>query len=561
MPTATLSRQRIEELLPDEAHGPKLDALLFSSKAEVESSTGDDLVVSCTPDRLDLLTEGGVALYLQGAVGAARGLPPGARDPGAAELEPISVDPNVDPLRPAIEAVVVQAPGPAGLDAGLLAEAIRFQELLHATVGRDRRAASLGIYPLERLAPPISYALEPLASIRFVPLDATEELSADAFFAGHPMAARYGSLGRAGDRCLVLRDARGSVLSLPPILNSRAAGEARAGDRQLLLESTGTRLRSVREALGLLLVPFVARGWNVRSVARGGPTEVAEPWLAPRRVDVPAELVRSVAGHALGSAEVEHRLASARLGARPHAGGWTVEVPPWRPDVGAPIDVVEEIVLAVPVDPSDGTIPPSRTRGRRLPSVELRRRVAEWMLGLGYALPNTPALVSEAMVARIGGPAPIRLLHPVSLEFAYLRDRLFPSHLGVLERNTRHGYPQRIAEIAPVVVRAPKSESGGETRYHAGALIAADGAGFADAAALVDYLLRALDVGSVREPAEIPGTIAGRAARIRTAGDVVAEVGEVEPRLLTELGVPVAVAWAELDLTALGPLVGRAGTA
>jgi phenylalanyl-tRNA synthetase beta subunit len=134
---------------------------------------------------------------------------------------------------------------------------------------------------------------------------------------------------------------------------------------------------------------------------------------------------------------------------------------------------------------------------------------------------------------------------------------LLLSHLDVLAHNTRHGYPQRFAEVGPVVVRSPESDAGGDTRYHASLVVASDTAGFSDAAALLDYLLRRRDVLAVREPVELPGLIPGRAARARIAGEVVAELGEVHPQILSELGVPVPVAWAELDLTALWPLVAR----
>lgn len=564
MPTATLSRSRVAALLPPEVAPESWVDLLFASKAELESIDGDDLVLSATPDRLDLLSEGGLALYLQGAVGAASGLPHGGARPPAEPVAPIAVEPGVDPIRPAIAALVVRSPDDRGMDAGLLAEAVRFQELLHATVGRDRRAASLGIYPLERMTLPLRYAFEPVSAVRFVPLDGTQELSGERFFAEHPMAARYGAYGRAGGRCLTLRDARGTVLSLPPILNGRDAGEARVGDRALVLEATGTRERSVREALGLLLVPFVAQRWSVQPVPVEGPGPLRSDGrspIEPRTVVLPSALVQHVSGFPLPSGEVEHRLARARLGVRPHPGGWSVEVPPWRPDVTAPIDAVEDVVLSAAIRPEDGIVPPSRTRGRRLPAVERRRRLSGLLLGLGFAVPNTPVLLSEATVARIGGEPPLRLTNPVSAEYAYIRDRLFASHLDVLARNTRHGYPQRFAEVGPVVVRAPESEAGAATRYHAAAMIASESAGFAEAAALVDYLLRTLDIGSVREPAELPMTIPGRAARVRVAGEAVAELGELHPRLLSDLGVPVPVAWAEVDLSALDPLIAPPGRA
>ena len=563
MPRSLLSRDRILELLPVPVTDPAFDDLLFASKAEVEGREGDTLTVSVTPDRLDLLSEGGLALYLAGALEVERGIPKTKGPHRSPPESSFQVDPSVDPIRPWIAGALVRAPDDRGIDAGTLAEAIRFQEVLHATVGRDRRAASLGIYPWERLASPVRYSLEPLSDVRFVPLDGEEEVTAARFFTEHPLAARYGTLGRSGDRCLVLRDRQGTVLSLPPILNGRAGGEARVGDRELLLEATGTRERSVREAIGLLQVVFVARHWSVHPVtveAAGRPADDGRTLIAPRSVDLPSSIVRDIAGESLSSAEVERRLSRTRLGPRTMDGGWRVEVPPWRPDVLTAVDLAEDVVLAAAIVPERGIVPPSAIRGRRLEEIRFRRQVASDLLGLGFAAPHTPLLVSLSSAARVGGPEPIRMQNPVSNEFAFVRDRLLLSHLDVLAHNTRHAYPQRFAEVGPVVVRDSAAEAGAATRYHAGLVVADPAAGFAEAAALVEYLLRRLDVGAVREPIELTTTIPGRAARARVAGEAVAEMGELHPRILAELGVPVPVAWAELDLSALWPLVARRDT-
>ncbi|HTW76370.1 MAG TPA: hypothetical protein VMG14_01200 [Thermoplasmata archaeon] len=559
LPQSVLRRARVDGLLPRPLSDRELEEILFPSKAELESRDAETLSVSVTPDRLDLLSEGGLALCLQGLSGAAHGLPRipivDAPDPALA----FDVDPSVGRLRPAIAGLVVTAPTDAGIDAGTLEEAIRFQELLHASVGRDRRASSLGLYPLDRLTAPFRYTLEPIEEVRFVPLDGTEEMRGTDFFDRHPMAARFGALGRDGPRCLTIRDAVGTVLSLPPILNSRAGGEAREGDRRLLLESTGTRERAVSEALGLFSVVFLSRGWSATPVPVHGGGPLAgdgRSIVAPRSVVLASATLRSLAGVGFPADEVEHRLARARLSAHPHPGGWRVDVPPWRPDLATEVDVAEDAILAEPLRPEDGVVPPSRTRGRRRPETGFRRRFAIALLGLGHVPPYTSLLVSDEAVARVGGARPLRLTNPVSAEFSSIRDRLLLSHLEVLRHNTRRGYPQRIGEVGPVVVPDPDAEPGASTRYHAGALIAAEGAGFADAAALVDALLRPLDVRAVREPAEIPGTIPGRAARARLAGEIVAELGEVHPATLVSIGVPVPVAWAEVDLTALAPLVG-----
>lgn len=560
MPRAVLDRERLTALAGRALPDPTLDDLLFGSKAEVESHDAASLTVSVTPDRLDLLTEGGLGLYLQGVLDVSHGIPhfraERAEDPAVG----FEVDASVTPVRPAIAGAVVRAPSGGALDAGLLAEAVRFQETIHDTIGRGRRAASLGIYPLGRLEFPVRYSLEPLTSVAFVPLDGASEVGGVEFFREHPMAQTYGPLGRVGDACLTLRDAHGTILSLPPVLNGRTAGEARPGDRELLIEATGTRERSATEAVGLLLVPFVAQGWSVSPVpvARSGAGRTdGTAVVSHRMVDLPAPLLRSVGGQTLSAAVVEQRLAQCRLGGHPHAGGWRVEVPPWRPDLGTAVDIAEDVILVGGVRAEDGVVLPSLTRGRLRRETVFRRRFADALLGLGLAAPYTTLLVPDARVRQWGGEAPLRLLHPVSAEYAYLRNRLLLSHLDLLARNTRHGYPQRFGEVGPVVVAAPGSDTGAETRYHAGVMVASETAGFAEAAALVEYLLRTVDVMGVREPLELAGTIPGRAARVRVAGETVAELGEVTPQLLTELGVPVPVAWAEVDLTAVWPLVAR----
>lgn len=562
MPRSVLDADRLCAIAGRPLGGRELDDLLFGSKAEVEAHDGTSLTVSVTPDRLDLLSEGGLGLYLQGVLGTSHGIPPYRAPSSEPIVAGLEVDRSVESVRPAIGGALLRAPAGGALDVGLLTEAVRFQEVLHATIGRDRRAASLGVYPVDRFEFPVRYTLEPMRSVRFVPLDGSEEVRADDFFAQHPMAQAYGPLGRSGDACLTLRDAQGTVLSLPPILNGRTAGEARVGDRELLVESTGTRERTVVESIGLLLVPFVAQGWSVAPVPvvrTDGARSDGSSLVEPRSVDLPSSVLRTLGGEGLSASVVERRLAESRLVGHPHAGGWKVDAPPWRPDLTTAVDVSEDVLLAEGVRPEDGILPPSRSRGRLRHETVFRRRFAAALLGLGLAAPHTPLLVSEAAVARVGGPSPLHLRNPVSSEFAYLRNRLLLSHLELLARNTRHGYPQRFGEVAPVIVAAPGSETGGETRYHAGILVASDTAGFAEAAALVDYLLRTVDVAGVREPTEVPGISAGRAARTRVAGEAVAEVGEVAPAVLAGIGVPVPVAWAEVDLTALWPLVARRG--
>jgi phenylalanyl-tRNA synthetase beta chain len=562
MPRATIPRARLAAALGRDLSDTELTDLLWSTKAEFDGPDGGSLTLETTADRLDLLTESGLALALAPKVGGARGAVPIRSAPWNGPPPELLVDPSVAPLRPAIAGVLVAAPESAALDAGLLDEAIRFHELLHATYGADRKRASLGVYPTDRFRFPVRYTMRPTRDVRFVPLDGTEELCGPRFLAEHPLARRYGPLGVAGDRMLVLVDADDRILSLPPILNSRTAGEARPGDRSLLIESTGATAARVRETIGLLSLVFVANGWGVSPVAVTGGVSASDGTevVAPRRIELLLATLDALAGRTYTMPEGEHLLSECRLCAHPVPGGFGVSVPPWRPDLLTSVDVAEDVVLARGVRAEDGVVPPSPTRGRRRSESVFRRDVAELWLGLGYAELYTPVLVGAAVDQLLAPSDAIRVANPVSDLYSHVRNRLFPSLLTSLSHNVRHAYPQRMFEVGPVVVRDPGSETGGRTAYRAGGLYAGERAGFADGAALLDYLSAALGATGVREPCEIPGTIRGRAARVRLAGEAVGELGEVHPSVLAELRVPVPVVWAELDLSALWPLVRRGDT-
>lgn len=562
MPQSVLSRARVLGMLPSAPSPDELEEMLFRSKAEFKGGTGDEFPVEVTADRLDLLSEGGLGLYLQGATGASIGrLKPAAMPPLIPPPE-IRVAPAVEPIRPYISAVIVHAPSAAGLDPGLLAEAVRYQELLHATVGLDRRLASFGLYPCTRILPPFTYSAEPAAGIGFVPLDGERPISGADFLATHPMAQRYGRLGVREGYMLTLRDGAGSVMSLPPILNARPAGEVRVGDPTILIESTGTRAARVTEGLALLSLVFVARGWSISPVAirYADRTEEGRAIVDPRPLELPTETLRRLSGHAYTMADVERLLRTARLDVRATPTGWTVEVPPWRPDILSDVDLAEEVILMDGVRAEEGIVPPSRNLGRRRAESLFRHRLGTLLLGAGFTELYTPVLIGEAATQRFGRTGTIALANPVSAEFARLRDSLLPGLVAALEHNVRYGYPQRFFEVGPVLERDASADTGAATRYHAGAILAGETAGFADAAGLADYLVGGAGGGGIREPVEIPGTIPGRAARLRVAGEPVADIAEVAPEVLAEVRVPVPVAWLEIDLTRLWPLVRRSPT-
>lgn len=546
MPQSALSLERINALLPRPISEETLRETLFRSKVEPGARLGDRLTVEVTPDRLDLLDEAGLARELSGLMGLARGMGY-AFEPAPLPGVEARQNASVSPLRGEFVAVALEAPAGGGaLDVGLLDEVIRFQELLHATTGRDRRAGSLGLYPLERLTPPFRYALEPLGQIRFTPLSSSQELAGKDFYQTHPLALRYGDLGRQGELALTLRDEEDRILSLPPVLNAATTGEIRPGDRRILVEATGTRPARVRELIGYMLLPFVERGWKAHPVPIHGPegSRDGQEVLRPRRFTLAGAGVQRLLGVRLTAGELADHLQQARLAAEVREGRIQVEAPPWRPDLLAEVDLIEEVAVARGFGRFPPILPPSSTRGARSRSAHQEAQLREVALGMDFQELYTPVLIPGTAAGwGLTLSEPLALVNPVSTEFSHVRSSLVPGLLASLGRNTRSPYPQRVFELGTVVLREAEAATGTRTDRQFALVEGADGTGFARAAAWAERLLDLFGLTAGREPLEVPGTIPGRCAQIRVAGEVVLWMGEVHPRILSELRLPEPVAF------------------
>jgi phenylalanyl-tRNA synthetase beta chain len=202
-----------------------------------------------------------------------------------------------------------------------------------------------------------------------------------------------------------------------------------------------------------------------------------------------------------------------------------VVVPTWRArDVTREIDVVEEIARfrleGVPF-----TLPVRRAMfGSLTREQQLRRRVEDALVGLGFAETYTPSLVAD-------GETAWKLPEPIAVELTALRTSLLPSLVEAARHNVDAGADGiALFEIARVYL------SNGELpdeRLHLAAI--AEG-GFARAKGVVEALYEALKAEPRFERAEHPLLHPGKTAR--TSAGV---LGELNPRVL-------AGEWGALEL-------------
>jgi len=194
----------------------------------------------------------------------------------------------------------------------------------------------------------------------------------------------------------------------------------------------------------------------------------------------------------------------------------TVVVPTWRArDVTREIDVVEE-VARFRLEDVPFTLPKRREMfGTLTREQQLRRRVEEVLVGLGFAEIYTPSLLPD-------DDTTWKLPEPIAIELTALRTSLLPSLIEAARKNVDAG-AEHIALFEIARVYLPNGELPNE-RLRVAAI--AQGR-FTHARGVVEALYAALKAEPHFERAEYPRLHPGKAAR--TPAGI---VGELHPRAL-----------------------------
>ncbi len=346
------------------------------------------------------------------------------------------------------------------------------------------------------------------------------------------------------------------------------------------------------------LAPYAAdRAAHLLAELGGGtvPATATSVGSAPARgrISIDAGLPARVTGMDIDAATTVSHLEAVGCQVTEDGGdGLDVEVPPWRPDLTDPFDLVEEVARVVGYDRVPSVLPPAPP-GRGLSrSQRLRRRTGFLLAGQGLTEVISFPFVGSADLDALRIPADdrrrstLRVENPLSAEQPYLATTLLPGLLGALGRNvgrgntdvglfeTSHvfrGEEGRRAPILPVDRRPTDAEwtaieqAVPEQPLHLAVALTGrrDRAGWwgegreaswADAIAVVRDLAADLGVDVAVRNVEVAPWHPGRCAEVRAAGGsgaVLGHAGELHPRVCRDLGLPERSAAAEIDLDAL----------
>ena len=266
-----------------------------------------------------------------------------------------------------------------------------------------------------------------------------------------------------------------------------------------------------------------------------------------------------------------------------------VTAPTWRPDLADPADLVEEVLRLIGYDEIPATLPTSALGHGRTVAQRMRRRIGMALAARGAVeVLNYPFVGhAEHDALRLATDDPrrsrIRLANPLSDEQPYLRGTLLPGLLAAARRNIGRGADDLmlfeigtafLGEVGPQAVRPSVGRRPDDAeivrldamlpdqpqrvaavltgeRTPAGWWGGARSAEWSDAIELARISGEACGVGLTVERGDDPAFHPGRCARLILDGEVIGVAGELHPRVIEALELPVRTCAMELDLTAL----------
>lgn len=228
-----------------------------------------------------------------------------------------------------------------------------------------------------------------------------------------------------------------------------------------------------------------------------------------------------------------------------------VGIPSWRPDCGTEIDIIEELARHHGYDALGKSVPKSPVFGRLSDAQRRRRRLREVVLGLGLseAMPNPFLAPGDLLDVGVSEENALFLSNPLVAEESMLRTSLRPGLLKAVLFNQSHRVDDvRLFELGHVY---PQGADELPDEYESLTLVAV-GADAREAMLWWAEISASLEVGAQVDQNRVPpGMHPTRSATLARGKDVLGAIGEIDPAVLSRIGVQGRVACLELNATVL----------
>jgi phenylalanyl-tRNA synthetase beta chain len=547
MPVIDVNLEDLRELLEKDVTIEELRDRLPMMGTGWEGETAEGFQLEIFPNRPDMLSIEGLAR----AYATFTGLKKGLREYSVKEAGyEVVVEEKVENVRPWFVTAVVKN---VEFDDPLIRSIIQMQEKLHVTHGRRRRKVAIGLHNLEPVEFPVTYTTKP-PGFRFRPLGERFEKDLTQILTEVHTGREYAWIVEGFEEYPMILDAKGMVLSMPPIIN----GEYTRIDettRDLFIDVTGTDLKAITEVLNIIVTTFADRGAEIYVVENRYPdgTVLKTPDLSPREMDIDNGYVNATLGMEFTPEETAGYLAM--MGHETEPGETLrVRVPRYRTDIMHPIDLVEDVAIAYGYDRFVPVIPEIASEAGEAPLEIFSRGLRNFLIGFGFQEVVTFMMSNrEKLFARMGLPEePIAETSNPKMEgYTSVRNRLLPSLMEVLSTNKHHPYPQNIYEVDDVILIDPSTETGARSARRLAIVLCHAKANFSEIKAVMNSILENLEVKAMIEAGGLDCFIGGRRYIAKVEGEPLCWAGELRPEVLESWDLEMPVAALEMDVNKL----------
>jgi len=441
------------------------------------------------------------------------------------------------------------------LSNGKYQDLIDFQDKLHQGLGLNRTLVAIGTYDYDKTSRPYTYAAVSESAIKFVPLSQKKEFTRAELaelYKTDPKLKEYVNLNRENGAVPVLQDAKGTILSVPPLINGEST-KITPETKNLLIDVTGTDIPRINTAMYLLQHHFSKEGAEIeefntecKETEKETYTVTSENVKKELGLDISADVARAYLE------KMMHAVKVVEEGER-----WSLLVYPsrLRPDVLHLCDLVEDLAIAHGYNNFPKISSSSYSVGQEHPfnkrADEIRRECAI----VGYTEMYNMALLSKEDYTGFSPKEHIQVRNPKSSECEVLRQDLAPSVLKCVSSNQHHQLPIKIFEISDVG-KLDKSDIGVRNEKRMCMCIAGATSGLETLQEAFDVVMKWAGMCVTYKEEDHALFVKQRACRIYLDGRSVGHLGVVNFQTTAHHNIPLVCSLVEVSLTDLFEIEG-----
>lgn len=486
----------------------------------------------------------------------------------------VQVDKDLKDVRPYMVSFVISG---KAIDDPMLKDIIQTQEKLCWNFGRKRKSISMGVYRVADIQWPVQYVAVDPDKTSFVPLACESSMTCREILSEHPKGKEYGWILKDAKKFPLLKDNKNEIMSMAPIINSATLGAVQVGDKDLMVELTGSEMENLILAANIVACDFYDAGYEILPVKVQHPydtgfgKDIVVPYYFQKETKTTLSAINKKLGCDLTKEQVIDALSRMDNDVRtkdiPLTDStekyckanktdveFTLTPAPYRNDFLHEVDIIEDVMIGMgldyfaPVRPNDFTI------GHLSPVTIFSRKTKEIMVGLGYQEMIFNYLGSKRDYIdkmNLTAEGVIEISNPMSENYQFVRPSIIASLLKAESSAGQAVFPHKVFEIGKVAFLDDSENTGTKTIQSLGFLTASNNANFNDLASEVSSILYFLDHKYDVKEVEDPRFIPGRQAAIYVNGKQVGIFGEVHPQVLENWAITVPCVAGEIDLESI----------